>query len=413
MNRRSFFSAAGAAVATAPFATRVSAATPAPAAGAATAPGEVTFPANLAGRSAVKLSRLSALERFRKRVLATKLETLNTGWEDVLVPQGLALGGLADDDALGKLAERWIAPHLQTKEPGEAGFPAKSLKSGEPFQGVRLDTYCGDWGLPLVLAPLYRLTKREEYRRFAGRICEHILHKSLRLADGGIAHGGTSPVVRERLWVDTLYYTAAPLAATFALDGNPACATEAIRQCIAHAKHLQDPATGLFFHDAVPGTANRSDSFWARGNGWVIMSLLDTLTQVPRETAGWSTVLDSYRRLVTGLLRYQQPSGLWRIVPEDPESHLEVSGTTMILIGLLGGIEADLVQPEMAARVTRGFSELCTWIGRDGALQGAQRPAGLGGWETHKQSTLGECTYATGVFLRLLSMVATSKRLVA
>ena len=38
-----------------------------------------------------------------------------------------------------------------------------------------------------------------------------------------------------------------------------------------------------------------------------------------------------------------------------------------------------------------------------------QRPAGLGGWETHKQSVLGECTYATGVFLRLLAQVAASK----
>jgi rhamnogalacturonyl hydrolase YesR len=408
MNRRSFLSTAGTAAAAMPLATRLHAADAVPPGASAATP---VFPSDVAGRTAAKLSRLSALERFRRRVLATKLETLNTGWEDVLVPQGLALGGLAGDDALGKLAERWIAPHLGTKEPGEPGFPAKSLKSGEPFQGVRLDTYCGDWGLPLVLAPLHRLTKREEFRTFAGRICDHILAKSLRLAEGGIAHGGMSPVVRERLWVDTLYYTASPLAATFAIGGNQAYATEAVRQCVVHAKFLQDPATGLFFHDGVPGTANRSEAFWARGNGWVIMSLLDTLTQVPREIPDWNTVLESYRRLVTGLLRLQHPSGLWRIVPDDPESHLEVSGTTMILIGVLGGIEAGFVQPEMTARVTRGLGELCTWIGRDGALQGAQRPAGLGGWETHKQSTLGECTYATGVFLRLLAMVATSRHL--
>lgn len=124
-------------------------------------------------------------------------------------------------------------------------------------------------------------------------------------------------------------------------------------------------------------------------------------------------MLDSYRRLVTGLLRLQHSSGLWRIVPEDAESHLEVSGTTMILIGVLGGIEAELLQPASVARVTRGFGELCTWIGRDGALLGAQRPAGLGGWERHKHSLLGECTYATGVFLRLLSMVAASKHMTA
>lgn len=388
-----------------PAATKVRAARPEEVAGPA------VLPDDIAGRAAVRLSRHAALARFRQRVLATKLETLNTGWEDVLVPQGLALCGLAGDAPLGRLAERWIAPHLQTKQPGDPGFPPRSLKSGERFDGVRLDTYCGDWGLPLVLAPLHRLTRREELRAWAERVCAHIVTKSLRLADGGIAHGGMSPAVRERLWVDTLYYTAAPLAATFAITDRAAYAEEAIRQCVAHAKHLQDPATGLFFHDGAPGTANRSEGFWARGNGWVIMSLLDTLTQVPASTPGWTAVCDSYRRLVTGLLRWQHPSGLWRIVPEDPESHLEVSGTTMILIGLLGGIEAGFVQPEMGARVTRGFGELCTWIGRDGALQGAQRPAGFGGWETHKHSTLGECTYATGVFLRLLAMVASSRRL--
>jgi rhamnogalacturonyl hydrolase YesR len=408
MNRRTFLSSTGAVFAGAHVspAVRVAAAE-SPADGSAS----TALPGDIAGRAAVRLAPHARLKRFRQRVLATRLETLNTGWEDVLVPQGLALCGVAGDATLGQLAERWVAPHLQARVAGEPGFPARSLKSGDLFQGVRLDVYCGDWGLPLVLAPLYRLTQREELRTFAGRVCEHIIQKSLRLADGGIAHGGTSPVVRERLWVDTLYYTAAPLAATFAITGNRAFATEAVRQCVAHAKHLQDAATGLFFHDGAPGTANRSDTFWARGNGWVIMSLLDTLTQVPPDTEGWTTVRDSYRRLVTGLLRLQHPSGLWRIVPEDPEAHLEVSGTTMILIGLLGGIEAALVQPEMVARVTRGLGELCTWIGRDGALQGAQRPAGLGGWETHKQSTLGECTYATGVFLRLLAMVASSQRM--
>lgn len=382
-----------------------------PAAPAAAAP---ALPSDIAGRTAMRLARFQALARFRKRVLATRLETLNTGWEDVLVPQGMALCGAAGDEALGRLAERWCGSQLELKKPGEPGVSAKSgLKSGEPFRGVRLGRYCGDWGLPLVLAPLFRLTGRTEFRDFAVQVCEHILHGSLRLAEGGIAHGDASPTVRDRLWVDTLYYTAAPLAATFTLTGRKDFAEEAVRQCAVHAKHLQDPATGLFFHDGVPNSPNRTEGFWARGNGWVIMSLLDTLTHVPEDTPGRAAVLDSYRRLVTGLLRWQHPSGLWRIVPDDAESHLEVSGTTMILIGVAGGVEAGLIQPEAGARVVRGLAELCTWIDRQGALQGAQRPAGMGGWETHKRTALGECTYATGVFLRLLSQVASSQHIVS
>jgi rhamnogalacturonyl hydrolase YesR len=407
MNRRTFLVSAGAA-AGAGFSSP-GAAAPAP---TASTPGVTVFPADIAGRAAARLSRHAALARFRQHVLATKLESLNTGWEDVLVPQGMALCGEAGDAPLGALAERWCAAHLELKKPGEPGVPTgAAIKSGEAFRGVRLGTYCGDWGMPLVLAPLHRLTRRADLRDLAVRICDHIVRGSLRLADGGIAHGGWAPAVRERLWVDTLYYTAAPLAATFSITGRKDFAEEAVRQCSLHAQHLQDPATGLFFHDAAPGTPNRTEGFWARGNGWVIMSLLDTIVQVPADTPGRAAVVDSYRRLVTGLLRLQHPSGLWRIVPDDAESHLEVSGTTMILIGVAGGIEAGLVQPENAARVVRGLSELCTWIDRKGALQGAQRPAGLGGWETHKQSALGECTYATGVFLRLLAQVATSNHI--
>ena len=404
MNRRTFLTSTGTLLAGTPLS--ASAAAPPP---LSTPVADTQFSADVAGRTAARLSPYAKLARFRQRVLATKLETLNTGWEDVLVPQGLALCGVAGDEALGQLAERWCRPHLRITRAGEPNFPKSPLKSGAPFQGVRLAAYCGDWGLPLVLVPLHRLTKRDEWRDFAIKIREHIISGSIRLADRGIAHNSGSPVVSERLWVDTLYYTAAPLAATFAITGRKDFAEEAVRQCLVHAKYLQDPTTGLFFHDGVPNSPNRSEGFWARGNGWVLMSLLDTLTHVPADTPGWTGVLESYRRLVTGLLPLQHPAGLWRIVPDDAESHLEVSGTTMILIGLLGGIEAGWVQPEMAARVTRGLSELCTWIGRDGALQGAQRPAGLGGWETHKLSALGECTYATGVFLRLLSQVATSK----
>lgn len=75
----------------------------------------------------------------------------------------------------------------------------------------------------------------------------------------------------------------------------------------------------------------------------------------------------------------------------------------MIAIGLTLGVGEGWLHPAVASQVRKTLEELLTWIEPEsGALKGAQKPAGQGGWETHKLSNLGECTYATGIFLRLL-----------
>jgi len=364
---------------------------------------------SIAQLAATRASAGALFEKFRARQLATPPERLNTGWEDVLVPQGLILGGLLGDTAMADWVRRWVPRHREVVYANDEPGKTTHMPSGTPKTGVVLGQYCGNWGLPMVLVPLFQLDGDKADRDLAVTICDHILTGSPRLRDQGIAHGRHNPGVAERLWVDTLYYTSGPLAWTYSITGDERYAQEAIRQCLVHAKYLQDPRTGLFFHDVEPANGRRSDFFWGRGNGWVIMALLDTLRFCPPTTPGWDAVLASYRDIATGLLRAQHSSGLWRIIPEDEESHLEVSGTAMILIGLLGGIDAGYLQPHSLGRVRRGFWEIANSIQpSDGSLRGAQRPAGLGGWETHRRSFLGECTYADGVLLRLLAAVASS-----
>ena len=91
--------------------------------------------------------------------------------------------------------------------------------------------------------------------------------------------------------MDTLYYTASVLAHAYAATGTKRYAEEAVRQCLLHAKHLRDEQTGLFYHDVDLKTGERTRNFWARGNGWIIMSLVDTLGLVPRETKGYDQAL--------------------------------------------------------------------------------------------------------------------------
>ena len=346
--------------------------------------------------------RNSALSIFRTRCLGLSPTSHNTGWEEVLMPYGMARAGLAfGDQQLIDWATRWFEYHHAAGYHEETSAPC--IKSGENKAGHHLGEYCGNWGGPLVFAALNRVRPQQAFKDAATAVCDTLLRQASRLPDGSISHDGGWDHPRGTLWVDTLFYSSSILAEGYSLTRTRAYAEEAVRQALLHAKWLQDPCTGGFFHDVAPATGVRSESLWARGNGWSLLALADTLRLCPADLPAWDDVLRIYRALATCMLRYQHGSGLWRIVPENLDAHLETSGSIMILGGLANGLGAGWIEPTVRGPVMRGFNELLTWIDSRGVLQGSQRPAGIGGWETHKLSTLGECAYANGLFWRLLA----------
>lgn len=337
------------------------------------------------------------LAAFRQNVLSRPVESINTGWEDTLVPLGLAMAGNVFQDAeMMNWVSRWVDYHLGVPfHLGKQDF--RTQGSGKPYRGIYLTQYCGEWGAGMVFYELLRNDENNRLLEATRSIADHIIDGSIRVGKGVIAHGPWSPIA----WVDTLYYTSAPLARTFALTGEERYAQEAVQQCLLHAEYLRDPLTGVFFHEADPDTGQRTSWYWSRGNGWIIMALADTLQYCPPSTPGWKEVLDIYRLQVVGLLRMQHGCGLWRIVPENEESHLETSGSIMIATGISVGIRNGWLDESLGANVLRTWNESLTWIHTDGRLMGCQTPAGRGGWETHKRSMMGERTYGTGSLLRL------------
>lgn len=337
------------------------------------------------------------LNQFTRRILERASADINCGWEDILIPQGLALCAQSyDDSEMWDWVRNWIDYQLTIPYIEEDQVYAHLRKEGFVF-----NDYCGNWGAPMVLAPLYQRTEDARYLELIEKTCDTIINKSTRLKKNVIAHGGFG---KTTVWVDTLYYTATPLVMAYQVTKNERYAKEAVEQCLLHSHYLRDTTTGCYFHDANPENQQRTNWFWARGNGWIIMALADTLRGLPSDTEGWDEILAHYLSLCTGLLRLQHPCGMWRIVPEDDSSHLETSGTAMILTGLAIGITEKWLEPTVTAQLMRGYHELKTWINpRDGALTGSQKPAGHGGWETHKRSVMAECTYASGIFLRLLA----------
>ncbi len=344
------------------------------------------------------------LAKFREATLATDKVTVNTGWEDTLVPFGFALAGSAfNDEAMLNWARDWAAYHLDAPKFETDAAKWEIQRSGEAYRGLAVSQYCGEWGSPMVFATLHKT--RPDDRLLEGMIfmCDHLIENSLRWNDGIIGHGPAVPYP----WVDTLYYSASVLSFVTSVTGETRYAEEAVKQCMLHAKHLRDERTGLFFHE-VHADGRRADWFWARGNGWIIMALADTLKFCPPQTPGYGEVMALYRSIVTGLLRLQHPSGLWRIIPENEESHLETSGSVMIAVGLTIGIDQGWIDANVSKYVLRTWWELLTWITQNGVFMGCQTPAGAGGWEQHKLSVMGSRTYGTGTLLRLVAEMRTA-----
>lgn len=351
---------------------------------------------------AAQIWALPGLAAFRANVLNRPIESINTGWEDTLIPLGLVLAGREfGDAAMLDWAERWADYHLAVPVQNPPLETLRNQHSGDPTRGVYLTPYCGEWGCAMVFAELHALRPADRLLAMTRRVADHIIDGSIRVGSGPgkgvIGHGHWSKIP----WVDTLYYSSSPLALAYRITGEARYAREAVQQCLLHAHYLRDERTGVWFHEADLETGQHTNGYWARGNGWVIMALADTLRDCPRDTPGWEDVLAIYRSMVTGLLRLQHPCGLWRIVPENEESHLETSGSIMIATGITLGIVAGWINASTAFSVSRTWNEVLTWIDRQGRLMGCQTPAGHGGWEVHKLSQMGERTYATGTLLRL------------
>jgi len=341
------------------------------------------------------------LARFRRRCLSQDPAAFNTGWEDVLVPYGIARAGrILGDRVLLDWAERWAVHH---HEAGCAEEPLSPIVlTGDRRAGYVIGDFCGNWAGPLVHAELHSARPASWLVDEARVISSLALRHAHRFSDGAFAHGGWD-LGRRTIWIDTLFYSASVFAATFVLTHDRRFAEEALRQVNRHSAWLQDSVTGLFYHDVEPATGARATAFWARGNGWALLALADVLRHCPRDLPGWTDALASYQRLATGLMLQQHRCGLWRIIFGTDEAHLETSGTAMILAGLACGMRDGWIDSSARRVIIQGWQELQTWIDPHGVLQGAQRPAGIGGWETHKLSSLGECTYATGLFWRLVA----------
>ena len=238
----------------------------------------------------------------------------------------------------------------------------------------------------------------DEWRRTAPRTLE-----------GAVAHRKAQCGA---VLLDMLAGYAPLMAAAGALSGDESFFDECVRQCRLYRDILRDPATGLWHHARGWSEAGRlSPAGWCRGQGWAIRALVKSLEWMPPfvvppsggsggcgsaeeaphkcgttnadtpppfvvPPSGGSggcgsaekalALLEMLRELTDSLFHYQQPSGMWNQLVDEPNSYPETSGTGFIVSMLR--VAARNGWLHAGPCTTRGAQALAGFVAPDGTV---------------------------------------------
>lgn len=238
-------------------------------------------------------------------------------------PQGVGLYGLVrlwqqtGNPAARQVLESWYEAQLAK------GLPAQNVNTTAPM---------------LALSILWRETGDPRWEAPMREWADRLVAEAPRTVSGGFQHDVSDKINDGELWDDTLFMLALFLASYGEGAGRRDLVEEASLQFLTHTHYLCERETGLWFHGwTFDGNHNFARARWARGNSWISAGMLD-LFDLAEIAPGTKTFLSHV--LVTQLetlLTYQQPSGAWRTLVDDPTSYEEISATAAIGYALLKG----------------------------------------------------------------------------
>jgi unsaturated rhamnogalacturonyl hydrolase len=178
------------------------------------------------------------------------------------------------------------------------------------------------------------------------------------------------------------------------LSGSEEAINEAWAQVDVHVNHLVNASTNLARHVwlEVPDSYAQS-TYWSRGNGWLVCALVDLIAD-DRGSEEAKHAASTLNRILSALLGFQDRSGFWRNVIDDPHERLEASGTLMHVYAIARGVQLGVVDAANMPAAIHGFEAVEAAVDDAGWVTGVAVPPGGPG------VPLGVSPFGQGFYLR-------------
>jgi unsaturated rhamnogalacturonyl hydrolase len=239
---------------------------------------------------------------------------------------------------------------------------------------------------------LYGVTRNPRYLTAATALYDQ-LQQQPRNAEGGFWHKQRYP---NQMWLDGLYMAEPFYAEYSSISHHPKNFADITHQFELMEQHARDPKTVLLYHGWDASKQERwaskqtgdSAEFWARGMGWYMTALVDTLGYYPPDDPGRAQLLAILRREAAAVARYQDAkTGLWYDVvnrPHEKGNYFESSAACMFVYALAKGVRRGYLPASYLADAQRGYQGILSHFIQTGpsddvSLAGTVKASGLGG----------------------------------
>jgi unsaturated rhamnogalacturonyl hydrolase len=195
------------------------------------------------------------------------------------------------------------------------------------------------------LLTLYRVTHQEKYKLAAENLRQQIATQP-RTASGGVWHSAATPNL---MLLDDQFMLAPFYAEYAAAFHEPQDLDDIVKQFSLLDRHTRDADTGLMYHGweeshTAPWanvSTGTSPNLWARGMGWYLMALVDTLPYIPDHDPHRAALAAMLLRAAAAVERAQDPqSNLWYQILDKPgakENYIESSSVLMFTYAFAKG----------------------------------------------------------------------------
>ncbi len=305
-------------------------------------------------------------------------------------PQGVGLYGLfrlweftRRDDLLATL-NTWFDKQISQ------GLPPLNVNTTAPM-------------LPLSL--LWQHTRDDNYGRVLDSWANDVMTRLPRTPEQGFQHVVSDGVNDMEIWDDTLFMVVLFLAHYGTVSGRQELVDEAVRQFLLHARYLNDPKTGLWYHGwSFAQKSNFAQARWARGNAWITVGILDLLEIAHIDNGVRLYLLECLNAQVNTLIALQAESGAWHTLLDHPDSYEEISATAGFGYGLLKGARLGLGDERWLAAGKKALHAVRQNIDAQGTVQNVSYGTRMGRTlDFYKEIPLQPTAYGQSLAILCLS----------
>lgn len=212
-------------------------------------------------------------------------------------------------------------------------------------------------------------------RSYIDNYIDYISNKQFRLTDGTLARNRPVP---NTLWLDDLYMSVPALAQMGKLTGENNYFDDAVKQVLQFSRRMFNKDIGLYMHGWVQDMNVHPEFYWARCNGWALLSMTELLDVLPAKYPGREEILDLLKAHIRGLANLQSGNGLWHQLLDRNDSYLETSATAIYTYCIAHSINKGWIDAQAhGPMAVLGWNAVQTKVNSNGEVEGTCVGTGL------------------------------------